>query len=250
MSNQLFVETDDIARAIDQIANPLEHLVGEGKKFKTTEELAKGKLYSDLYVPKLENDIKLLKEAHAQLEAELESNKSRAQETLTMVNSNEANTQGSNENTNVTSTIKPEDIETLLSKKLSEMKEAEKRQANVERVRTELEKNLGDKYADHMKQMADEYGTEYLAKMAEENPKAFLKLAGVGTQTNTSKPSTNLFNPPANSVNMNVQVSTPKHGEKYWRQVRKDNPKFYNSTEGYKARLDAITQLGDEYFNN
>jgi hypothetical protein len=251
MSN-LFVETDDITRAVEQIANPLEHLVGDGKKFLTNEELAKGKLYSDLYVPKLENEINVLKQARAQLEAELEASKSRAQETLTMVNQSEANTQGSNENTNVTNNLTQEQLDAYFESKYSATKEAEKRQANVESVRTVLERNLGDKYTEHMKTMADEYGQEYLSKMAEENPKAFLKLAGVGETRPqmTSKPSTNLFTPPTNAINVNAQISTPKNGAKHWAKVRKENPKFYNSIDGYNQRLADITQLGDDYFNN
>lgn len=248
MSN-LFVETDDIARAVEQIANPLEHLVGEGKKFKTTEELAKGKLYSDLYVPKLENDIKLLKEAHAQLEAELEASQSRAKETITMVN--EATTNSSTNDTNVTNTIKPEDISSLVAAELNKAKDSEKRQTNVDYVRRELEKNLGDKYAEHMKQLADEYGAEYLTKLAEENPKVFLKLAGSDTNHPTSKPSTNLFSPPSSSINISAKLDTaPKQGAKYWSEMRKKDSKYFNSPEGYRARLEDLTRLGDDYFKH
>lgn len=246
-TNNLFVETDDISRAVEQIANPLEHLVGEGKKFKTPEELAKGKLYSDLYVPKLENDIKLLKEAHAQLEAELVASQSRAKETLTMVN--EATTNSSNENTNVTQAIKPEDIQALVAQEMAKAKDAEKRQANVEYVRRELEKTLGDKYADHMKQLADEHGMEYLANLAQENPGVFLKLAQV-TPSTSSKPSNNLFTPPTNSINVSAKTNEVKHGQKHWNKIRKENPKFFNSPEGYRERLNDLTQLGDEYFRN
>lgn len=250
MSN-LIVETDDITRAVEQIANPLEHLVGDGKKFTTNEELAKGKLYSDLYVPKLENEVNKLKQAYAQLEAELEASKSRAQETLTMVNQSEANTQGSNENTNVTNNLTQEQLDAYFESKMSASKEAERRQANVNSVRAELEKSLGDKYVDHMKTLADEFGQDYLSKMAEENPKAFLKLAGVGVQApTTSKNSVNLFTPPTNSINVNAQMNTPKNGQKHWAKIRKENPRFYNSIEGYNQRLADITQLGDEYFNN
>jgi hypothetical protein len=249
----IFVDTDDITRAVEAIANPLDHLVGEGKKFKTPEDLARGKLHSDLYVPKLENENNELKGQYALLKAELETLKSRAMETVEMVN--EANT-NSSINDVTQSTLRPEDIDSLVDKKLSARSEAEKRQANIDYVALELEKNLGSNQAKHMGELADEYGKEFLMKMAAENPKAFLRLAlpqGTSKPGTSNKPSTDLFSPPVNALNTtarNMVNGEQIKGHKYYHELRRKDPKKFNSPEIYRERLEAITRLGDEYMKH
>lgn len=246
--NDLFVTTDEIAEAVNSIANPLDHLVGEGKKFKTVEDLAKGKLYSDLFVAKLEQDTKSHKDRADQIEAELATLKSRATETVNMVN-NEAATPPSSNNTNVTDDKL--DIDSLVDKRLASIRDTEKRQANMDMVRETLERNLGDKYVEHMNKLGDEYGKEYLLKMAQENPKAFLKLANVETSTPTSGRTTaDLFSPPANAINTSAKAmqGEPVKGHKYYHELRRTDPKKFNSPEIFKERLAAITRLGDDYY--
>lgn len=250
--NDLFVTTDEIAEAVNGIANPLEHLVGEGKKFKTVEDLAKGKLYSDLFVTKLENDAKAYKERADQIEAELATLKSRATETVNMVNNETTAATPQSSTTNVTDDKL--DIDSLVDKRLASIRETEKRQANMDMVRETLERNLGDKYVEHMNKLGDEYGKDYLLKMAQENPRAFLKLAGAdgSTSANSNRSTPDIFNPPANSVNTTARLnaSEPVKGHKYYHELRRTDPKKFNSPEVYKERLAAITRLGDAYFSN
>jgi hypothetical protein len=248
--SNLFVDTDDIARAVEAIANPLEHLVGEGKKFKTTEDLAKGKLYSDLYAPKLEMENRALKEQLAHEQAELETLRSRAMETVNMVN--EVNTNSSTEVPNPAQ-IKPEDIAKTVKDLLASEKDTERRINNVNLVMKELQSNLGDNYASHMAALADEYGKEYLMNLAEENPKVFLKLAQPTSTPTQPEPrkATNLFSlPPANSVNTTSKAQGAEvKAHKYYQNMRRTNPKYFNSPQGYTERLEQLTKLGDRYFD-
>ena len=246
--SDLFVDTDDIARAVEAIANPLDHLVGEGKKFKTVEDLAKGKLYSDLYAPKLELDNKARKEQLAHERAELESLRTRAMETVNMVNEN---TNSSNEVPNPAQ-VRPEDIAKTVKDLLASEKDTERRVNNVNMVMKELQTNLGDNYATHMQALADEYGKDYLSNLAEENPKVFLKLAQVESKpTNTeARKSTDLFSlPPKTSINSNSKsTDVGLKGNKYFQEMRRTDPKRFNSPQGYVERLEALTRLGDKYF--
>jgi hypothetical protein len=61
MADDVFGETKTDTTA----TNPVEALVGEGKKFKTVEDLAKGKIASDEHIANLERELAGLREAAA-----------------------------------------------------------------------------------------------------------------------------------------------------------------------------------------
>jgi hypothetical protein len=61
VENILFEEADPTLTSTTNV-NPLEALVGEGKKFKTAEDLARGKLEADNFVKQLQTELATLRE--------------------------------------------------------------------------------------------------------------------------------------------------------------------------------------------
>src|SRR6202021_2612154 len=143
---------------IDPNKNYLEELVGEGKKFKTPEELAKGKYHSDAMIEiqnrrldEMRNDYLALKadyDARAKLEEIMDQFKTSSQ-------------RPSNEHTEVKTEPKqplydPKEVETLVSKQLREYAVNKTQEDNFNIVRKTLTERFGNNYKSVLKSQAIE----------------------------------------------------------------------------------------------
>lgn len=251
--NDLF-NNDDIAVAVEAIANPIEHLVGEGKKYKTPEQLAKGKLYSDLFIDKQKVVIDEQASKLAQLEAELAQMRETSKKTVEEINREGITNNLAEGKTAQMFTL--EDVKKIVGETLSSSKDAETRQRNVEMVRETLQKTWGDKYQAKLEEAAKEFGgKEELARMAETNPRAFLKLVdanGEPKAANTNQTNAALFNP-----NSSIQIGALTNkgqgtvkGHKYFQELRKSDPKNYFSGPAFQERMASIAALGEDYYKH
>lgn len=246
MSNELFIDQDDIDRVVASIANPEDYLVGEGKKFKTKDDALRGKIYSDLYVDKLtieKNEIKARAEA---LQAELDKLRDDGKDALAVIdrvvqpNPNDGNPQAK--------MMTEEEIEARVEQVLNRKRDIESRKTNVDRVKESLQQTWGDAWQDKLKEAAKEYGgEEQLSRLIETNPKAALKL--VGSPEVKSTPSSNpLFSPPTNNVSVGHRSSSePIRGAKYFNELRKKDPASYFKGAAFTERMEAMARLGDDY---
>lgn len=246
--NNLFIDQDDITRAVDSIANPLEHLVGEGRKFKTTDDLAKGKLHSDLMIDRLTIEKMELKAREDELKAELDRLRENSKSTLeTLTREAQHGSQNTNENNSQPKMITEQDIDARVEAKLKSERDAHIRMTNVETVRNQLQQTWGNDWQTKLEEASKEYGgKEVLASLAETNPKALLKLVGAPTNT-TPKPA--LFTEPPTSThrpNFAHQGETNK-GEKYFAKMRKENPNAYWTGEALRERVEMMQKLGSDY---
>ncbi len=248
--NNLFLDHDDIARAVDSIANPLEHLVGEGKKFKTSDDLAKGKLHADLMIDKLNverNEIKAQKEA---LQAELDRLRDTSKSTLDALSREVKQDSHINEDNSRTKMITEEDIDKRVEAKLAQAQEQRTRQANVDTVRTELQKTFGDAWQTKLEEAAAEFGgKDTLAMLAETNPKALLKLV-VPTGTTEQPKQATLFDAPVSSARPVFNKDGTIKGEKYYAKLRREQPNTYWSGESFRERVEQMQKLGANYYNH
>ncbi len=123
-----------------------DELVGEGKKFKTDEDLAKGKYISDNYIKTLERQ---MDEMRADLLREREDNTARAklQELIDKVSAQQVTPNPNvkpEENKPNSPDIK--DIESLVTKKIQETKVSETRDKNFNLVKEKLMERYGSNY--------------------------------------------------------------------------------------------------------
>lgn len=207
--------------------NVLDQLVGEGKKFKTVEDLAKGKLESDAFIERLTDEQKSLREQLEKLDAaakEAETLKSVLDKLGHKPNSGSEGKDGNQPNPG------PEEIEKLVSKMLQEREVATSRETNRKRANDELLKRFeGDqsKAKEYLDNRAKELGmsTEALGELSETSPQAFATLVGLRKPENFSG---------ANATHMSGRNSDASNfgGEKnasYYKELKQtDRKKFYS----------------------
>jgi hypothetical protein len=155
----------------------LGELVGEGKKFKTVEDLAKGKLAADSHIGRLEVENKALREA---MESE-----GTPEQVLAKIN-DYLSKKGS-ENAEVGKGNQPQAQPLTQEKVLELLQQREKEtkvQNNVESFKANVKKALGDKAHETIKARLDELSMDagLFETMVERNPQAALKLLGLKEQ--------------------------------------------------------------------
>lgn len=241
---------------IDPNKKYYEELVGDDKKFKTNEDLAKAKAESDRFIQQLQGEL-------AGIRQEL-STRQTLEELMTKVGSGRApeNTPGNNQNPqgdddgkNVKA-FSEEDIARLVEDRLSKAERARVQNSNLETVKQALQESFGSDYVTHLKAKAAELGVseEYLNSMAKDTPKAFLKLVEAGEAKRATPSAPGLFTPPSganiHSTNQSKGFSptgTPKMS--FYENIKRTDPSRYWSPEVQnKMHKDAIA-LGESFFD-
>lgn len=163
----------------------LESLVGDGKKFKSTEDLAKGKLESDLFISNLEDQNKTLRDELAA--AAREADKTSVLEKI-MSEINKQSTvkeQPSDGKDNQAATLTQDDIV-----KLIEAREAAKQEEkNLAQAMGKMKEIFGEKADEALTKISQKLGlgVEDLNRIARTSPTAFLNLVGTKPQDSTTR---------------------------------------------------------------
>lgn len=207
------------------VTNPLEALVGEGKKFKTVEDLAAAKIESD-------NFIEQLKREGAELRTELQSRPTvdRSQEILDRLEA--LKKEPVTERPPITPEPERTEVKTLsladIERVLNEREQKKSAQANIEQVKAELSKKYGDQWSTHLKSTAEKLGVgaAFLDSIAAQSPAAFFRLIGESASSET------LFTPPASTVSPGFTPTAGTHQPKsYYEKLKATDKKKYLSAE-------------------
>lgn len=244
---------DDTPPAADPNKNWLEELVGEGKKFKDPNELARGKAEADAFIERLKREQEELRtELNTRLTLEqyldkMGSNANQNQNGRSDPPPNEPNGDGSN-----TTALKPEDIERLIETKVSEREKQRIQSQNRAEVKQKLTEAFGNDYISKLKEVGGALGlsAERLDEMAAESPKAFLKLVGADTapQNQQRKPDS-LFVPPTGQTTQTRTVSGDRT-KSYYDTLKKNDPKNYWSAAVQNQMHKDALRLGENFFDS
>ena len=196
----------------------LNELVGDGKKFKTVQDLAKGKVTSDNFIEKLKSEL-------SELRTELRSRKT-VEELLAEKNSNRAEPNPNNNQQVLGDDVNSQtpslkDLESLLDRKLTEKEQLTARQRNLDQVKNTLLDTWGSSYPQKLMQVAREngYSQAMLDQMAQENPNAFYRLVDLKPQVNNS------FSLPSNGRSPERSLGAsrkPGNGWSFWQARKKE----------------------------
>jgi hypothetical protein len=231
MANDLFdgdpvdTDTESVDILEDQENVPyLERLVGEGRKFPTLEDLARGKFESDMHIHRIEQENKRLRELTAQQKTVDELMDLIRQEQNAP--SNPVTNQNEPASESRVAGTTPEEIQALVNKTLEKKQLETERAHNVQKVETELRKLWGDNYSSKLKSKVRELGVseDFMANMAETHPQAFLKLVSDG-QSNSID--TNQTTPPVNRMVPSALQNNPNQLAQYYTDMRRKDPKKY-----------------------
>lgn len=211
--NNLFAETNG-----DDNVDHLAELVGDGKKFKTVADLAKGKAESDRYIATLT----------AQLdEARGEVNKRIALEelkTAILERDNNGNPPPAGTPPAEKNTVSADDLDELINKRLNEDKANTAKAANEAKVTEKLTSTWGANANAELAKAAQSVGMSLseLRDLGQRNPQALFKLIGVdGTSVQPNGGTT-----PRSSFAPNSDISGEKN-KAYYDKLKVSDPKAY-----------------------
>ena len=229
MNDTLFDDQVTPAPSVDPDKDYLTELVGEGKKFKTVQDLARSKMESDLYIKTLTQTQDQLREDYLRERGE-NTARQRLEELIDRLSKvqrqPDIDTDDTQQDVNRTPAIKPEDIESLVSQKLTQHEAARKEEENLKMVQAKLKDRYGDNSGSYLNSQVQALGytREEANQLARQRPEVFLKLFGV-----TDQAQQDLFQAPPHSTRR-IDSSTSgreKRSWSYYQQMRRDKPTLY-----------------------
>lgn len=242
MTDDLFTGADQSTETVPEVK--IEDLVGEGKKFKTVEDLAKGKLEADRFIEKLTRE-------QADLRNELNTRIGLTEFLDQIKNSNTQQNQPSGDNQtrnggeNATA-LTPEQIEELLDRKLTAKEQARIASENLRATKQKLAEAFGPNYVNKLNEEAESLGLskEYMNNLAATAPQALFKLLGVDNKAQAQ----DLFTPPSNSFRGSTPSAPVDRTQTWYNQLKAKDPKqYWDSKTQVQMHKDAV-RLGERFF--
>jgi len=246
--NLLDETTVDDQPTFDPTRNYLEEYVGEGKKYKTIEDLAKAAFHKDVHISTLErrqDEMRedLLKTREQAVAAE------RLQELINRLdtaNLTSRETPQSNEDNRPGVDLNA--VESLVSSKFQEMKLSEKQEQNYQLVEQKLTERFGSNYKSVLKDQAKalDLTDDEVNLMARNKPHLFLKTFGLDAE-----PKVDSFQTPvrSNTRTTSFAPNVQKRTLSYYQNLRKENPNLYFDKKiAVQMDKDAIA-LGKDFFD-
>lgn len=243
--NTLFADTEQNLN-LDQEKDYLAELVGDNKKFKTPQDLAKGKAESDLFIAQL---LQEKQEMRDELKTRLKYEEflTRLEQARRPVDDNQ-DVDDEPETTNTTA-MRPEDIERLLDQRLAQRERQAAQQNNLNLVKARLSEALGPNFAQRLKEQASNLGVseQYLNDMAAEQPKALFRLLGLDQEPHR----VTSMSPPRSQMNTeHFTPSTRGKGKSYFDAIYERDKNEFFSAKVQNERFKAIEDMGMELFEN
>lgn len=207
----------------------LSELVGEDRKFKDINSLAKGKAFSDAYIEHQNRQLDLLKQDYARLREDYTS-RAKLEELIDQLSkvqqpASSANNQSANEDRNNPPTLDPAMIEDLVSKSMSKREMERKEQENLSLVRSKLTEHFGENFQNALKKHVDDLGmtAEEFQATARRNPKLLFK----ALELDQRKEGDLFQTPPRTEQRSTFAPNVPKRTWNYYEELRKKDPDLY-----------------------
>lgn len=214
-----------------------EDLVGEGKKFRDPDAVAKKIVHADRHIERLEAEMEELRtdlKARLTVEEMLSKLTPRQPESREMTDTPRHEPLEPDENK-----TKPINLQEEVKRLLETERSKERQQANLEKTRAGLKERFGGDYNNKLKEIADNLSisTEFLTDMAKTSPEGFLRLVDSVATPDKNRPGLpdNKFDP------LKKANVTGVKNQSYYRELRKNDPQAYFSKkvqlEMYNERL-------------
>jgi hypothetical protein len=223
--------------------NPLETLVGEGKKYATVDELAKAYLNADTFISRLTTE-------QEQLRVELAARQS-VEELLNKKNTPAPQPEPEAHQPAKPAALSADELAELVRTEISKTSQEAQTASNVKAVSDKLVEIYGDvaKANEYVKLRAAELGisVELLQDVAAKSPKAFFTTIGLDEKTAApARPTHGDVNPQAFSANSPGQVKAGTY--KFYEQLRKSNPSAYFSPKIQNQMHKEALEKGSSFF--
>ena len=245
MSNDdVFAQTEGENGGTD----PLTELVGDGKKFKTVQELAKGKLESDQFIDQLQGELKQVRDQMSQLE-ETASKKETVSDLIAAVKQANKATEGGKD------PITEENLKEMVDSIMDNRYEKQTRLTNYQQAnQAVLDKFNGDVEAarTYIAERAKQLGltADKLKALGEESPSAFRQLMEVasktGSQSVTGIPE---IHRERGQNPASAEVIDGHHTKAYYDRLKKEmgRQQYWNNTKVQGQYYRDALALGDRF---
>lgn len=224
-----------------------EQLVGEGKKFRDVESLAKGKLEADRHIAEITRTLTELREEVAKQDYAktlLEQLQSKG------AGSGTANTEDSlltrNSATENTTQAREVDIEALVEQAITKKEKTRTFEQNISAANEAMVSQYGDRAGEVLKLKAQELNmsVDRLKEIAAESPTAFLQLV-----TDSSKKPTDKVVMPSSVRQDSLASNTSERTFNYYQKIRKENKSQYYSPKVQRMLMEDRLRLGEKFYN-
>lgn len=221
--------------------SPLDDLVGEGKKYKTVEDLVAGFYHAQNHIATLEQEHEEYRGKMSEYEEQLKGNQA-VLDALEQRNT-------PSEVPATTGTPDEEAVRKLVEQVVEQRTSASKEAENIEKANRRAMELYGDKAKEKVAEAARNLGVsvDFLRNTAKASPAAFEKLVSDNTQTNSS--TARGASPSPSSVNTSSMPSgSETKNFAYYNKLRKGNPKMFKSVEVQKEMMQMRSKMGSEFF--
>lgn len=234
---------DDDQIVIDESKKYLDDLVGDGKKFKDPESLARGKWHADRTIELME---KRMDDLRTEYTKEREQNLTRAQleEVISKFAKQPLTSNETIVNEEKTPVFNPADLETLVATNYQKMKDMERQNDNYRSVQEKAQARFGTNYKQHLADTMNDLGLTpaELESMAKTNPKVFIKTFGLDQM-----PTSPGFQAPPRSGHPFQPTSGNHKTWSYYQELKKNKPKEYFDQKTQNRMMEDYTALGDKF---
>lgn len=244
---------DNILTNVETPASHLESLVGEGKKYKDVEELAKAYANADKHIKTMEED-------NGTLRNEFESFREFATKQLSAPRKEDQGLEPLSERqpepkpARAAPEVNEVDLDAKIANALSENDEKRRLKENADLAQEAMVRQFGSKEEaiKAVQKKAEELGVsaQWLANTAFQSPKAFF--ASMGIDPNTLPKSTST---PANASDVSPSRLADAHPgvkpgtESYYRELRRKDPRLYFSAKIQNEMMENAHKLGPDFYN-
>lgn len=243
MTDSLFNDNND--PIVDPNKNYFDELVGEGKKFKTPEDLARSKAEADAYIQtiirqkdEMTNDIKKLREEY-QARASLEE----------LIDQLKGQSDRHDDNPAVDDKEPSLDltkIDSLVAQKIEDHQREQRERSNFNQVQAKLVEQFGNSYSTVLKQKRDELGLteEDVNTLARRSPTAFFNTFGLNQRQQAET-----FEAPLQTQRRTDQFApkTEKRTWSWYQKLKTENPNLYRDPRTQVQMHKDYASLGKDF---
>ncbi len=143
--------------------------------------------------------------------------------------------------------FKPEDIEKLISEKMTQREQENKHSQNFNMVKAKLKEQFGENFGTTLKQRMDTLGLsqEFADDLARKHPNVFLKTFGVDEAQ--SRQDNSVAPPRSQQRQTSFAPNSPKRDWNYYQELKKTNPYLYLDPKIAVQMHDDAIALGKDF---
>lgn len=230
---------------IDDSKSYYPELVGEGKRYKDNEALAKKAVHADATIEILKRQLDTMREDYTAQAAELNS-RAQLQDVLDQLKRTETPYAPPEAPEKQQPAFDPEQVRKMIQDSIQESETSKIHRANEQSFREKLVEKYGQNFQVRLQEQMDNLGLskELVQSLARTNPNVLVKTLGLDQQT---QPDSFQAPPRSDRRSDSFAPSAQKRTWSYYQNLRKENPNLYNSPKINLQMIEDYKALGDAF---